>query len=153
MEQPKYKAAAITFIVMHSISVIAGLFALFAVIAMPSADLGIVDADVASQIAMTKAWMSLYYVAYLATSAYALVIGCLLLARRSAGLWMSGAIVSIIAGALGMIALLLYLPVSIWFIIVIKRLRRSTDIEATNVESGRREVLTPAPHTAGHTDS
>ena len=134
MNQPKYKAAAITFIVINSISVIQGLIILFMYLQIPSADLGKADGDAASQIMMIKASVALYSVAYLATSAYALVIGCLVLTRRSAGLWMSGPIVSIVAGLLGMIMLLLHLPVSIWLIIAIKRLRQHEATEASKVE-------------------
>ena len=123
---PKYKAAAITFIVINGLSVIQGLLVLFMDLGGYGASRGIAD----PHILLMNALMSLYAVSFLATSAYALVIGCLVLARKSAGLWMSGAIVSIVAGALGMVLIILHLPVAIWLIIVIKRLRRQSNIKA-----------------------
>ncbi len=103
---------------------------MFMALNMPTSALGITDGDAVMQ----KSLFSLYALTYLATSTYALVIGCLVLARRAPGFWMSGAIVSIAAGLLGMIMFLFHLPVAIWLIIAIKRLRQQPTTGITNVE-------------------
>ncbi len=119
---PECKAAAITFVVINGLSVLMGLLC---VLIISTSALG----DTSPDAVLVRSLHSLYVIIYLAASAYALVIGCLVLARRAPNFWMSGPVVSIVAGALGMIMLLLHLPVSVWLIVAIKRLRRRSTAE------------------------
>jgi hypothetical protein len=124
--QPKnFKAAAIVFVVVNSISVLIALFSIIMALEMTTGFLGIQDTSAL----LKKAALLLYGLIWFSLAAYSVLGGALMLMQRYSRLWMSAVIVSIIAGACGLLlGIILHWPAAIWMLVLLMKSKAKTKV-------------------------